>query len=63
MFSYDFNFSEFSLIAQSLLSRIDFVSGMLVDLPSDSGIKSMYEKELVSLRSLYDKITLHDSNS
>lgn len=58
MFSYDFNFSEFSLIAQSLLSRIDFVSKMLVDLPSDSEVKSMYEKELVSLRSLYDKITL-----
>lgn len=58
MFSYDFNFSEFSLIAQSLLSRIDFVSNMLIGLPSDSDIKAMYEKELVSLRALYDKITL-----
>lgn len=59
MFNYDFDFSEFSLIAQSLLLRIDFVSNMLIGLPADSNVKDMYEKELVSLRELYDKLTLH----
>lgn len=59
MFSYDFNSSELTLILQSLLSRIDFVNRILADLPSDYlDIKPMYEEELVSLRSLYDKITL-----
>ena len=59
MFNYDFNFSEFSLIAQSLLLRIDFVSNMLIGLPADSNVKDMYEKELILLRELYDKLTLH----
>ena len=54
MFNYDFNFSEFSLIAQSLLLRIDFVSNMLIGLPADSNVKDMYEKELILLRELYE---------
>lgn len=61
MFSYDFNSSELTLILQSLLSRIDFVSKILADLPSDYlDVKPLYEEELSSLRSLYEKITLSE---
>lgn len=58
MFEYSFDFSEFSLIAQSLLTRIDFISDMLKSLPPDSNVYSIYEQDLVSTRALYDKLTL-----
>lgn len=58
MFEYKFDFSEFSLIAQSLLTRIDFICHMLNSLPSDSNVRAIYEKDLVATRALYEKLTL-----
>lgn len=58
MFEYKFDFSEYSLIVQSLLTRIDFITDMLKSLPSDSNVYAIYEKDLVATRALYDKLTL-----
>lgn len=58
--SYNFNFSESSLIVQSLLLRIDFIGNLLVNLPADSDIRDMYEKEVASLCTLYDKLTPYE---
>lgn len=57
MFEYKFDFLELSLIAQSLLARIDFITGMLQSLSPDSDAYSAYEKDLVAIRALYDKLT------
>lgn len=58
MFECEFDFSEFSLVAQSLLTRIDFISDMLLTLSKDSKVYAIYEKDLVATRALYDKLTL-----
>lgn len=57
MFNYDFSFEEFVLVAQSLLSRIDFVTQLLPTLPDGSTVKHSYTQELCSLKVLYDKLT------
>lgn len=58
MFEYQFDFSEFSLIAQSLLTRMDFISDMLKSLSPDSNLYLIYEQDLLSTRALYDKLIL-----
>lgn len=58
MFEYKFDFSEFSLVAQSLLTRIDFITDLLKSLPTDSNVYAIYENDLVATRALYDKLTL-----
>ncbi len=58
MFNYDFDFSELSLIAQSLLARMDFISDSMKSFSPDSDIYAIYEKDLASVRALYDKLVL-----
>lgn len=58
MFEFKFDFSEFSLVAQSLLTRIDFITNMIKSLPADSNVYANYVNELVAIRALYDKLTL-----
>lgn len=57
MFKYDFSFEEFVLVAQSLLTRIDFIIDMLPTLKDGSIVKHTYTEELSSLKVLYDKLT------
>lgn len=57
MFNYDFTFDEFVLVAQSLLTRIDFISSLMPTLPDGSIVKRTYTEELSSLKVLYDKLT------
>lgn len=48
---------EFSLVAQSILTRIDFVTYAISTLDkANVTIKERYEKELVSLNTLYDNL-------
>lgn len=48
---------EFSLVAQSILTRIDFVTYAISTLDkANVTIKKRYEKELVSLNTLYDNL-------
>lgn len=58
MFEYKFDFSEFSLVVQSLLNRVDFLTDMLKSLPTDSNVYAIYENDLVAIQALYDKLTL-----
>lgn len=57
MFNYDFTFDEFVLVAQSLLTRIDFISSLMPTLPDGSIVKRTYTEELSFLKVLYDKLT------
>lgn len=57
MFNYDFNFEEFVFVAQSLLTRIDFITNLMPTLEDGSIVKDTYTKELLSLKVLYDKLT------
>lgn len=57
MFNYDFEFDEFVLVCQSLLTRIDFVTELLPTLRDGSIVKHVYTDELCSLKVLYDKLT------
>lgn len=57
MFNYDFTFEEFVLVAQSLLTRIDFISSLMPTLSDGSIVKHTYTEELCSLKVLYDKLT------
>ena len=62
MFEYNFSFEEFSLVAQSILTRIDFVSDILSDWEmGDSKLHEHYVNELSSLRALYEKLTVSKS--
>lgn len=48
---------EFSLVAQSILTRIDFVTYAISKLDkANETIIERYEKELVSLNTLYDNL-------
>lgn len=48
---------EFSLVAQSILTRIDFVTYAIKKLDkANETIIERYEKELVSLNTLYDNL-------
>lgn len=58
MFEYKFDLSEFSLVVQSLLNRVDFLTDMLKSLPTDSNVYAIYENDLVAIQALYDKLTL-----
>lgn len=57
MFEYNFDFTEFSLIAQSVHSRIDFVTNLLNGLSQSDTVRAIYEAELSSLHALYSKLT------
>lgn len=58
MFEVNFSFEEFTLVAQSLLTRIDFVSDILSDWQmGDTKLREHYVQELSSLRALYEKLT------
>lgn len=58
MFDCNFNFDEFCLVRQSLLTRIDFVSDILSDWQmGDSKLREHYVNELSSLHALYEKLT------
>lgn len=57
MFKYDFSFDEFVLVAQSLLTRIDYISKLMPTLDDGSIVKHTYMEELLSLKVLYDKLT------
>lgn len=57
MFEYSFDFNEFILIAQSILSRIDFVTNLLNGIFQSETVRAIYEAELSSLHALYDKLT------
>lgn len=58
MFNYNFSFEEFVLVANSLLTRIDFITELLPTLKDGSIVKHAYTEELCSLKVLYDKLTL-----
>lgn len=57
MFNCDFSFEEFVLVAQSLLTRIDYISELMPTLEDGSIVKHTYMEELLSLKVLYDKLT------
>lgn len=54
---------EFSLVAQSILTRIDFVTYAISKLDkANETIIERYEKELVSLNTLYDNLATKEEH-
>lgn len=57
MFDLKLKFNEFTLVASSILTRIDFVRQILSSSDLDVVVRQHYASELSSLLALYDKIT------
>lgn len=60
MFDLNLNSDEFTLVATSILTRIDFITNILRSPDLAEIVRKHYIDELSSLRVLYDKITLHE---
>lgn len=58
MLDFQISYSEYSIMVQSLLNRIDFLSAMVDRFSGDtsSELYSLYKSDLDSVRALYFKL-------
>lgn len=56
MLHLELSYSEYSLLIQAVLNRIDFLNHLLVDLPVNDTIRGVYESDLSSVLALYNKL-------
>lgn len=58
MFNIQLDYKEFSLVAQSILLRIDYVTNLLNELSHSDPLRGIYANELSALCALRSKLDI-----